>query len=97
MYRISFEWDQDKDRLNQQAHGVSFAEAQSVFLDESAVQFYDEGHSGDEDRYVMVGLSSHLRLLLVVHTYREEDRVIRVISARKPTANEKRVYMERKE
>ena len=61
------------------------------------MQFYDEVHSDDEDRYIMVGLSSHLRLLLVVHTFREKDGVIRIISARKPTAKERRVYLERKQ
>ena len=97
MYPISFEWDEEKNRANQQSHRVSFEEAQSVFLDEDALQFYDEVHSDDEDRYIMVGLSSHLRLLLVVHTFREKDGVIRVISARKPTAKERRVYLERKQ
>ena len=75
---------------------VSFEEAQSVFLDENALQFYDKHHSGDEDRYVMVGLSSNLRPIPVVHTFREQDWVIRIISARKPTADERRVYMERR-
>ncbi|TVR59868.1 MAG: BrnT family toxin [Spirochaetaceae bacterium] len=94
MYPVSFEWDETKNRDNQQTHGVSFEEAQSVFLDENAVQFYDEVHSDDEERYIMVRLSSHLRLLLVVHTFRETDGVIRIISARKPTAKESRVFLE---
>jgi uncharacterized DUF497 family protein len=97
MYARSFEWDESKNESNQRAHGVSFAEARSVFLDENAVQFFDEAHSDDEDRYIMVGLSSHLRVLLVVHTFREEDGVIRLISARKPTAKEMAVYLERRE
>ena len=81
MYPISFELDETKNRGSQQTHGVSFEEAQSVFLDEDAVQFYDEVHSDDEDRCIMVDLSSHLRLLLVVHTFREKDGVVRIISA----------------
>ena len=97
MYPISFEWDEAKNRSNQRSHGVSFEEAQSVFLDENAVQFYDEVHSDGEDRYIMVGLSSHLRVLLVVHTFRKEDGVIRLISARKPTAKERAVYLERRQ
>lgn len=74
-----------------------FEEAQSVFLDENAVQFYDELHSDHEDRFIMIGPSSHLRVPLVVHTFREEDGVIRLISARKPTAKERKVYLERKQ
>ncbi len=89
--------ERSEERGNQQNHGVSFEEAQSVFLDEDAVQFYDDVHSDDEDRYIMVGLSSHLRLLLVVHTFREEDGLIRIISARKPTTKERRVYLERRQ
>lgn len=97
MYPSSFEWDEAKNHGNQRTHGVSFEEAQSVFLDENAVQFYDEVHSEDKDRYIMVGLSSHLRVLLVVHTFREEDGVIRLISACRPTAKERAVYLERRE
>ena len=80
MYASSFEWDESKNESNQRTHGASFEEARS----------------GKEDRYIMVGLSSHLRVLLVVHTFREEDGVIRLISARKPTAKERAVYLERR-
>ena len=97
MYPISFEWNETKNRSNRQSHGVSFEEAQSVFLDENAVQFYDDVHSDEEERFIMIGLSSHLRLLLVVHTFREKAGVIRIISARKPTAKERRVYLERRQ
>lgn len=96
MYPVSFEWNERKSRSNVQKHGVSFYEAQSVFLDDDAVQYFDEPHSPHEDRYIMVGLSSHLRLLLVVHTVREKDNVIRIISARKTTAKEQRVYLEKR-
>ena len=91
-----FEWDEAKNKRNQNDHGVSFQEAQWIFLDEDAIQFYDDDHSDDEDRYIMVGLSSHLRLLLVLHICRDDD-VIRIISARKPTAKERRIYRERKQ
>ncbi|MBN2711205.1 MAG: BrnT family toxin [Planctomycetes bacterium] len=92
MASISFEWDESKNRSNQKKHRVSFEEAQTVFLDEHAVQFFDEAHSGEEDRFLMLGLSSHLRVLLVVHAYREEDEVIRIISARAATGKERELY-----
>lgn len=97
MHEFSFAWDEKKNQNGSNAHGVSFQEAQSVFLDESAVHFFDKAHSENEDRFIMIGLSSNLRVLLVVHTFREDDGVIRIISALKPTANELRVYMEQRE
>ncbi len=96
MCDVTFEWDGKKNLSNQKKHGVSFEEAESVFLDERAVQFYDEEHSDKEDRYIMIGVSSHLRLLLVVHARRESDDVIRIISARPPTARETTVYREQR-
>jgi hypothetical protein len=62
---ISFEWDKNKSQSNLQKHGISFKEAQSVFYDENAVEFFDEPHSDDEDRFIMLGFSDHLRLLVV--------------------------------
>jgi len=92
MSMITFQWDEKKNRLNQKEHGVSFEEARSVFYDENAVQYYDPDHSDEEDRFLMLGLSRKLRLLIVSHCYREDDSVIRVISARKAVGNERKEY-----
>jgi hypothetical protein len=89
---IKFEWDPRKDSANQRKHGVSFEEAQSVFFDENAVQFYDEHHSEQEDRFIMLGLSIHSRILVVCHCERETGNVIRIISARKATKTESKYY-----
>jgi len=92
MSSLKFEWDEDKNRLNQQKHGINFEEAKTVFYDDFAVQFWDEVNSETEERFLLLGRSSLMRLLLVVHCYREQDSVIRVISARKATSKEKRFY-----
>ncbi|MBL8072075.1 MAG: BrnT family toxin [Nitrospira sp.] len=89
---IRFEWDEKKNRQNIRKHGVSFEEAQSVFLDDHALRFYDPDHSKDEDRFLMLGLSFTLRILVVCHCYRERDAVIRIISARKATRQEGEHY-----
>ncbi len=89
---IKFEWDPRKDSANQRKHGVSFEEAQSVFFDENAVQFYDEHHSEQEDRFIMLGLSIRSRILVVCHCERESGNVIRIISARKATRSERKYY-----
>ena len=89
---IKFEWDPRKDSANQRKHGISFEEAQSVFFDENAVQFYDEHHSEQEDRFIMLGLSIHSRILVVCHCERESGNVIRIISARKATRSERQYY-----
>jgi len=96
MADVRFEWTAAKNAANQDKHGVSFEEAQSVFLDGNAIQFFDQPHSGKEDRFLMLGLSCHLRILLVSHTYREEDSVIRIISARDATARERQHYTRKK-
>lgn len=92
MKEIRFEWDPDKEKLNVEKHGVTFEEAESVFYDEQAIQFYDDEHSEWEDRFFMLGLSAKLKLLLVCHCFREKDSVIRIISARKATNAESRHY-----
>ena len=90
---ISFEWDPQKAKSNIKKHGVSFEEAKSVFYDEFAVQFFDpEGSSLDEDRFLMLGLSSESRILIVCHCEREEGEIIRIISARKATPDERKYY-----
>lgn len=89
---IRFDWDPQKARTNLEKHGVSFEEAKSVFLDEYARQFFDEKHSSGEERFVMLGLSHALRVLVVCHCERSGGNVIRIISARKATANERKHY-----
>lgn len=94
MKPLRFEWDEAKSRENQRKHGVPFAEAQTVFFDEHAVEFYDGEHSEWEDRFLLLGLSAKLRILLVCHCVREGGSVIRIISARKATKNERELYPE---
>lgn len=89
---IRFEWDPDKALANLEKHGVSFQEAKSVFFDDYARQFFDEEHSSNEERYIMLGLSNQLRVLIVCHCERSGGNVIRIISARKATANERKHY-----
>ena len=89
---IQFEWHASKATANLKKHQVSFEEAQTVFYDEYATEFYDDTHSESEDRFLLLGLSSHLRLVMVCHCYRENDLVIRIISARKATRNEREQY-----
>ena len=92
MNALHFEWDDRKAVANAKKHGVSFDEAKSVFVDERAKLIDDPDHSEGEDRFVLLGLSSALRLLLVCHCYRSESNVIRIISARKATAKESKSY-----
>jgi uncharacterized protein len=92
MNALHFDWDPEKARGNLSKHGVSFEEAQSVFYDEHAVEFYDDNHSEWEDRFLLLGLSSQTRLLLVCHCYREQEGVIRIVSARRATQAESRHY-----
>jgi uncharacterized protein len=92
MADIKFEWDERKSRSNKRKHKVSFEEAQTVFLDENAMRFFDPDHSQDEDRFLMLGMSFSLRVLVVCHCYRESDSVIRIISARKADKREQSEY-----
>jgi uncharacterized protein len=89
---IKFEWHPRKARENLKKHQVSFEEAQTVFYDEFAVQFFDEEHSDTEERFLMLGMSIHSKLLIVCHCEREEGEVIRIISARKATKRESAFY-----
>ena len=92
MEDLRYEWDERKNRANQRKHGVPFEEARTALLDENARRVSDPDHSIDEDRYILVGLSTRLRLLVVCHSYRESERVIRIISARKADRTERRDY-----
>ncbi len=93
---IDFEWDEKKNEINQKKHGVSFEEAKSCFEDEHARVFFDVEHSKDEDRSILIGLSSELRTLIVVYTERingNDDLIVnRIISARKATKKEFQYY-----
>ena|SRR5258706_5318426 len=82
MNNLSFEWNKHKNDINQRRHRVDFEEASSVFFDEEGVLIHDPDHSRDEDRFLLLGISRKLRLLVVSHTYRNDDRTIRLISAR---------------
>ena len=92
MNEMRFEWDEAKNRQNRRKHGVTFEEAQSVFLDECALRFFDPDHSDDEDRFLMLGISFRLRVLIVCHCHRTNDTVIRLISARKADKQEETDY-----
>jgi uncharacterized protein len=92
MLMIEFTWDDRKNRENQRKHGISFEEAQTAFLDEHASVYYDPDHSEDEDRFLLLGLSTKLRILVVCHCFRESSEVIRIISARKANKLEQTSY-----
>jgi len=92
MKAMHFEWDEAKNRENRRKHGVPFEEAQSVFLDENALRFFDPDHSSEEDRFLMLGISVRLRILVVCHCHRASDTVIRIISARKADKQEETNY-----
>jgi len=92
MSELRFEWDAAKDRANQKKHGVSFEEAQSVFLDDNARLIDDPDHSVDEERFILIGISSRPRTLVVCHCLRQRGNVIRIISARKADRSERSIY-----
>jgi len=90
-----FEWNPQKAQLNKKKHGVTFDEAATIFLDPMAITIYDPDHSGDEDRWVPLGISKNARLLIVCHTFREkspEAATIRIFSSRKATKREDQGY-----
>ena len=90
---VSFEWDERKAAANQRKHGVSFDEAESVFADEYGLLLDDpQPASREEDRFLLLGLSSGLRTLVVCHGYQESRDTIRLISARKATRPERQIY-----
>jgi uncharacterized protein len=89
---MTFAWDPHKARANVSKHGVQFEEAKTVFLDEAARLLSDPDHSHDEGRFLLLGYSLHGRCLVVCHCYRQNDSVIRLISARRATASEQKAY-----
>ncbi|VEN73140.1 conserved hypothetical protein [Candidatus Desulfarcum epimagneticum] len=92
MNKLIFEWDDAKNKINLKKHGISFEEAQTVFFDDNAIEFDDPDHSLDEERYLLLGFSQSLKILVVCHCYRDRESVIRIISARKATQKEQKAY-----
>lgn len=92
MSEIEFEWDPTKAEANLKKHGVSFEEALTAFFDDDALVIDDPDHSLDEERFVLLGLSSKVRVVTVVHCFRGEDDIIRIISARRATPGEQTSY-----
>jgi uncharacterized DUF497 family protein len=92
MSEIRFEWDPRKATSNKRKHSISFDEASSAFYDENGLVIPDPEHSVDEDRFILLGVSAAVRLVVVVHCFRDEDDVIRIISARKASPTESRQY-----
>lgn len=92
MEKLIFEWDDTKNRTNRVKHGVAFEEAQTVFFDEKAIEFDDPDHSIGEERFLLLGFSQALKILVVCHCYRDEELIIRIISARKATKKEQKAY-----
>ena len=90
---LTFEWDEHKNAINKIKHKVSFEEVQTVFYDDRALVIDDPEHSIDEDRFIILGMSSRANLLIVCHCYRASDTVIRIISARKATKTEAGYYV----
>ncbi len=92
MSNITFEWDATKASTNKQKHGISFDDARTVFFDVNAMLIHDPTHSDKEERFIILGLSSVGRILVVCHCYRKNDSIIRIISARKATIKESIQY-----
>ena len=92
MKHLSFEWNKRKETANINKHGVSFEEARTTFFDEHAIVFHDPDHSDDEDRFILLGTSYKLNTLVVCHCFREEETIVRIISARKADRDESMKY-----
>ena len=88
-----FDWDENKNRINLEKHGITFEEASTVFFDNRAILFDDPEHSIDEDRFLLLGMSETAKVCIVCHCYRESDTVIRIISARQATRKEEERYV----
>ena len=88
-----FDWDENKNRINLEKHGITFEEASTVFFDERAILFDDPEHSIDEDRFLLLGMSETAKVCIVCHCYRESDTVISIISARQATRKEEQRYV----
>lgn len=89
---MKFEWDKRKNLINKRKHGVSFEEAKTAFFDENGIVIPDPAHSDSEDRFILLGRSEVLRILVICHCYRADNEIIRIISARKANQNERKQY-----
>lgn len=96
MEHIHFEWDDNKNKTNIKKYNISFEEAKTVFLDPEALLIHDPEHSEDEDRFIILGLSRKVKILVVCHCYKASDSIIRIISARKADKQEEKEYGEGK-
>jgi uncharacterized DUF497 family protein len=96
MSTMEFTWDNKKNKANAKKHNVSFEEARTAFFDEQAIAFPDPDHSEEEDRFILLGISFKLRVLVVCHCFRESETVVRIISARKADKAEERDYWRRR-
>ena len=94
MKEIRFVWDKRKAQFNKRKHGISFEEARTVFYDENAIEFFDPDHSEKEERFLLLGISVRLRVLVISYCYRRDQSVIRIISARKADFQEEKNYGE---
>lgn len=95
---MKFEWDHSKEKANREKHKVAFTDAAYIFADKYILNYFDEEHSEDEDRWVSIGQTQNGEMLTVVHTYRKIDgeERIRIISARKATKKERQQYLARR-
>jgi uncharacterized DUF497 family protein len=92
MLKLVFDWNETKSASNAKKHGVTFDEAQSVFYDENAIQFFDPEHSEEEDRFILLGTSFKSKTVVVCHCFKEEETKVRIISARKADKDEQQAY-----
>ena len=97
MHDLRFEWDAAKEKGNLRKHGISFEEARTAFFDEYAIQFFDPDHSEEEDRFILLGMSFKLSVVIVCHCFREGEAVVRLFSARKANKGEEREYWRRRQ
>ena len=88
-----FDWDENKNRINLEKHGITFEEASTMFFDDRAILFDDPEHSIDEDRLLLLGMGETAKVCIVCHCYKESDTVIRIISARQATRKEEQRYV----
>ncbi len=91
---LEFEWNKRKATSNQKKQGVSFEEARTAFFDEGAIQYFDPDSSDQEERFILLGFSLRPQALVVCHSFRESETVVRIISARKADKVEERAYWE---
>ena len=96
MDTLRFEWDPVKNAINKKKHGLSFEAAKEVFYDDFAILFDDPDHSSEEDRFLIIGTIKTEQICIVSHFYRDNENIIRIISARKATKNERKIYLEGK-